>query len=807
MMRGLQILSMVVMLGADLRSAEPGVFQTELDPLVVSVRHRDEAAAAIPTSVQALDEAFLDAFSFHSLSTAVSYVPGAVLQEQSALFPGFSLRGVTSDEGDAYFEPRVSVFLDGISISETRGALVEPFDLERIEVLKGPQGTYFGRAASAGAVQLIQKKPEFLDFASFEGGWGNYGLREARGVVNLVAVPKTLANRLSFAVTRRDGLVDNLAGGDLMSKDTRAIRDSLRWKLSPDWQIDLVGNYEKNTPSAVAFRQTQFPTSTGSTNIFAAAELNRGQALRNDREISSLSLTVHGVLNDHWELTAISGWRHFDTRRELDADGSQAMAFELTDLADHRQFSQEIRLNFEAGPRLRGVVGASAYWSRRRVEDVFLSNEQEFWPLLRPLLRANLAAQVREALLAGGYPEATAEAQAQALAQLALPSAEDTAMIDGKGQVQPVTHLPMSLANLGSAPPPLSNFAALAGLPLPGALHTESYVNTAEREIYELFADASWKVLPKLEWSAGARLSAEDLTTGYRVDPGSSSSVIGFIPITSDRPAYPNAFFPVDAYREESESLISLVGQTSLAYRWSEQQQLYFLVSHGRRPPVLRIDENGFNRLAEERIWNYELGLKGYFWNRRLYLESSIFHFDYQHFQTLVVDNGRRRSLDAGNAHADGLEVGLRAQIDRDLFAFVNYGYTRFRFDDRSTDGGEQLFAGNQPRLTPDHKLSAGLHWRWKTALGEFSVSPSWVWQSRVYFENDNDPKLTQPAYGLLALQLGFRRGAWTLEAWMQNALDKEYLLDAGNVGNDLGLPTYVPGARRLFGCRTGYQF
>ncbi|WP_221031772.1 TonB-dependent receptor [Actomonas aquatica] len=781
---------------------------TELASLEVTARQHGHSTATLPASLQSFDEAFLHDFGLDSLSRTLAFVPGASVQEQSALFPGFSIRGITSDEGDAFFTPRVSVFQDGIAISDTRGALVELFDLQGVEVLKGPQSVQFGRSASSGAIHLLQNQPEFAHSGSLSVGAGHLDAIEVTAVANLELVPDQLTNRFALRRVRHDGYVENLAGGDLFAQDTLALRNSLRWRPSARWDLTLVGNYQKDTPSAVAFKQLRFPTIEGFTGPFGAPQLNRAEALHNSREIASLALTATGQLGDALTLTSITGWRRFNTRRELDADGSQALAFELTDFGHHRQYSQELRLDY-APPEVpwRAMIGAEAYWSERRIEDVFLTNEQEFWPLLRPLLRRNLSDRVRLGLIDAGVAPDLAAAQATGLAQLALPAAEDVPMIAADGTVQRVTHLPLSLANLQFAPPPLSGFAGLAGLPLSNSLHHESYVNESDRAIRDLFGSFTWAAPSGLEFDLGARWSAEDIETRYHVDPGNTPSVLGFIPIVTEQPAYPNAFFPVQSEQTATETVHSVTGQASVSYAWTDRQRTYFTVSRGVRPPVLRIDENGFTRLQPERLQHYELGYKGRFWDERLQLDAALFALTYENFQTFEVENARRRTVDAGRAQSRGVELTAQSQLTPTLWGILSYGYTRFRFNDTGTAGGTQLFAGNTSRLTPEQTASVGLRWTRPTSWGTWTFSPAWTWQSRVYFENSNDPALMQSAYGLATAQLYWNREAWQVTAWIENAFDEAYLLDAGNIGNDLGVPTYVPGPGRRFGLRLTRTF
>src|SRR4051812_16552229 len=122
------------------------------------------------------------------------------------------MRGITSDSGEPTTEPRVSVFQDGVSISKSRGAYVELFDLERIEVAKGPQSTLYGRGALIGGINLIQNKARLGRLeASAAGEAGSYGYHLGEAVLN-APLGETLALRLAARLRRCDGYVENLTG-------------------------------------------------------------------------------------------------------------------------------------------------------------------------------------------------------------------------------------------------------------------------------------------------------------------------------------------------------------------------------------------------------------------------------------------------------------------------------------------------------------------------------------------------------------------------------------------------------------------
>ncbi|MEZ5464819.1 MAG: TonB-dependent receptor plug domain-containing protein, partial [Lysobacteraceae bacterium] len=129
-----------------------------LESIVVTAQKREQQAQDVPIAISPVSGEFLDKNGITGFEQLGGYVPGLQTQVQSANTPGFVIRGITSDSGESNQQPRVSVFQDGVSISRSQGAVVELFDMERVEVLRGPQGTLFGRGAEIGAIHLIQNK-------------------------------------------------------------------------------------------------------------------------------------------------------------------------------------------------------------------------------------------------------------------------------------------------------------------------------------------------------------------------------------------------------------------------------------------------------------------------------------------------------------------------------------------------------------------------------------------------------------------------------------------------------------------------
>jgi iron complex outermembrane receptor protein len=157
-----------------------------VEELVVTAQKREQKTLDVPIALTAYSGDRLEQLGVQEFDKLSLFVPGFQVQNQSPNNPGFVMRGITSDSGESTTEPRVSVFQDGVSISKSRGSYVELFDIQRIEIAKGPQSTLFGRGALIGAVNVIQNKASTkgLDWrVAAEGGNDNYGLFE--GMANL----------------------------------------------------------------------------------------------------------------------------------------------------------------------------------------------------------------------------------------------------------------------------------------------------------------------------------------------------------------------------------------------------------------------------------------------------------------------------------------------------------------------------------------------------------------------------------------------------------------------------------------------
>ena len=733
-----------------------------LGGLVVTSQRRSQSILDVPVAITALEGPFLTDLGVQEFDALSAYVPGLEVQIQSANNPGFVVRGITSDSGDSRVEPRVSVFQDGVSISKSRGSVVEVFDMERVEVLKGPQGTLFGRSAQIGAVHLIQNKAGDELGGEITVGPGNLGELYASGFVNAPLVPGVLNGRIAGVLARRDGFVENLSGGDLNGKETVALRGSLRWRPTEGTTADLIVNWQQDTPPGTSFRSGTYAPAGGTLSPFDPASLERGDDLFLDRTVQGATLLVEQQLAPSWTLNSATAWREFDSFESFDADGTAAPVLWFAEDSQGEQFSQEFRVNFNNGGRFSGFAGAGLFREEGSQRVPWETDERSYFVLLTPLLAA------------AGVPVP------------ALPLVNPNGSVNQPFQVNPLNGVPFK------------------------PFHTETSTNFGELTAYEIFLDGTLQVTDRLDLTAGLRGTREDVTGALEVQGDATPGTLGFILGTGTN----NLFAPTNGRREGNDTFTSLVGRFVGSFALDADSRLFASVSRGRRPNVINVTSTAVNVLSDETVLSYEAGIRGIGGGGTIQYDLNGFWYDYSNFQTSVAelteDGLRTETRDSGSATGRGVEAALRFAPTRALSAFVNGGWVDATFDDEDSDGRPQALAGNRFRLTPEWSFSAGADWRSELGnVGSLSIRPDYTWKSQVFFEEQNQPGIEQEGYGLLNL-----RATWTLPGerfsvtgWARNVLDKEFIIDAGNTGGAFGIPTFIAGAPRLFGVRLSAAF
>lgn len=794
-----------------------------VDDVIVTAQLREQKTIDVPFALTAYSGQFLEDLGIQEFEQLSAFVPGFLVQNQSPNNPGFVMRGITSDSGAATSEARVSVFQDGVSISKSRGSYVELFDLERVEVAKGPQSTLYGRGALIGAVNLVQNRarPGATEaYANIEAG--NEGYRMVEGALNL-PVGETAGLRLATRLKTRDGSVENLLGGeDFNAIETRAFRLSGGWTPSDAMRFDVIGNYQKDNASGTSFKSIAYAPADPNTGavlggkepwegaaLTRGAAFDGGKALGLDREVWGVTGLARIDLNAVWTLNATTAYRAFTNYETFDADGVSLPLLTAAEDTHGEQWSQDLRLGFDNGGRLTGFVGAGWFHEEGYQRTPTQFDERLILAQLSGLLDGSPATVGDRTLPLAAYP---------AIAQAAL-----------GGLLTP----------LGAGA-----FAAPIAANLKSA-HIETPTNRSELTSYDLFADATYAFTDRFEVSAGLRYTRDDKTTGFASSVQSRSTLgallalqAGAIPAAQvptflgalANPVYlalPATAFPLFglisqptadngdfAYLDSEDD--GVTWRLTARYALTDDTNVYANYARGRRPEVISASAPSaplgaprFAPVEAETVDSYEIGAKSSLLDGRLRVDGAVFLYNYENFQTTVQQGTTFIVTNAGEAKSYGFETQANFAVTPDFDLFATYAYNHSRFENG-------IYDGNQFRLSPDNAASIGASWRLPVAGGAVVVQPTYTWQSKVFFSDDNDiPALQsrnivrdliqdeyQDAYGLLNLRVRYTpdSGTWGVEAFGENVLDEDYIKDAGNTGDGLGMPTFIAGRPASYG-------
>ena len=725
-----------------------------LTGLTVTAQKRSENSKEVPIALSNVSGGFIENNVVESMGALSSFIPGVQVQEQSALFPGFVIRGLTSDVASLNVDNRVSVFQDGVSASKQISAYAEFFDVDRVEVLKGPQGTLFGRSAQIGAIHLITRHAKNETSGNFTLGIGNYNQMRANGFINLPLIKNKLFVRVAGISNNRDGYIKNLSGGTLMGKNTIATRTSIKYVPCKNSVLDLIVNYQHDRNPGQDFKSGTFAPKGGDLSPYSFADLGSGRNGQTDkRDLYNITAQYKQYFSDGLTLTAITGYRTLTGTSVFDSDGTKAQALDFMADADYTQFSQEVRLNLDK-QYFSGFAGANYFHEYGNERFMVTMDERSFFAMLSPLL----ASKIR------GFK--------------ILPM-----IIDGE-------------PNLALSNDPLN------GKPFQ-TLHTEANNdNGVNNHATDIFADGTYKVTPHFKITAGGRAIFENQSTFYRVDP--SPGTLGFLLGKGVN----DLFKPTVGRIDKSKFCFDWVGRVVIQYDFSREVTLYGSWSKGRRPNVVQINADTTEYLRAEIVNNYEIGIKNLLFDNRLQFNVSSFIYDYRNFQTSSADiNGGSlyRVMDSGKATGKGIEAELNFAATKSLTFFANYAFMDARFNDKNSDGKVQALAGNTFRLTPKQSGSAGFSYQFGLRKsGVLTINLNATYKSGFFFDDQNTPGLCQGEYVLLNTTLLYtsKNGRYGFRLNMSNITNKHFLIDAGNTGQTFGIPTFVPGAPRFFGAQ-----
>jgi iron complex outermembrane receptor protein len=334
--------------------------------IIVTARRREERLIDVPVAVTAFDQADLQRLQAVDLSGLQGVAPNLNLVQGrgSAASANIFIRGLGQPDALQTFDPAVGIYVDGVYLSRIQGALLNLFDVERIEVLRGPQGTLYGKNTTGGAISIVSRKPDLNDVAVAGSAlYGSYDQIVLNGYANVPVVEDRVALSLAGQWDKRDGLVtDPLTNRRYNDRDSLTVRGILRVQATDRIELLASGDYNRQRnaltlgyPTARLGGVRPIPANPyGEYNFQASTSFTGDEGQRLDHW--GINLTANWALTDDITLTSITSWRKLDPELFVDIDASEAELGDVFVGIDQRQFSQEVQLKWDTD-RFSGVFG------------------------------------------------------------------------------------------------------------------------------------------------------------------------------------------------------------------------------------------------------------------------------------------------------------------------------------------------------------------------------------------------------------------------------------------------------------------
>ena len=654
----------------------------ELDEIIVTATLRSESLQRVPIAVTAFTGESLEESGVRDLRGLSSVSPSFNLVSSTSQSGGsiLRIRGVGTTGNNTGLESSVGLFLDGVYLSRPGVALGDLLDVDQIELLRGPQGTLFGRNTTAGAISIKTEKPNLEKFAgSATATYGNYDLVSVQSGISVPIVEGSLGARISGAYRRRDGFVRSVSGGETSDRNRFLVRGQLYWEPNADLSLRLIGDYAKTREhccDAVVVRDSSY-TAFG---LYAA----NGLAANGGVSVSGLSAVDSAVTNSDGRSRDDSDQYGFSAQLDARLGG-----IDLTYIGAYRHFRAQPASELE-------LVGAHVI-SASNTSSTSTANTAEAFTRINTLTQELRAAgsllDGKLEFLVGGYysDERIREVQSYTLGR------------DYQAYVS------AALTSLGiPGPNPLRNIFA-AGVDATGSYANNLFTQNARN--WSLFTNNTFRFSDTFSLNVGARYS-NDRKTGQFIQlsanspacsavlgnlanlPASLAPVIPLaiglacIPIATQA-NYPGAGtpllptpFPYSNVFKDSE----LVYTGKLAWNPSPDIDTYLSFTHGYKSGGFNLDPlaavgGSDPRFNSEKVDAYELGVKTKLLNRKLTANLAIFYQDITDYQALQFTGLQFATINVPRSSSKGFELELNAAVSRNFSFMGAVTYTDARSD------------------------------------------------------------------------------------------------------------------------------
>lgn len=337
------------------------------EEIVVTARRREENVQEVPIAVTVVTSDELEEAATADLSELQTQVPNLAIYQgrnQSTTLTVF-MRGIGQADPLWGVDPGVGLYIDDVYIARPQGALLDVYDVERIEVLRGPQGTLYGKNTIGGAIKYVSRQLTDKSSGMVSVSPGNYGNLDVRASFGGALVPGKVRGKIAVASLRRDGYGENrFTGNDVSDRNTFAARGGLDWLLAGGVKLAFSLDYTKDDAEPKGYQRLaanpNCPRFLGSTcpTLNDRFDTQSGLAPLNGTESKGASAIVSTQFGDAWSFKSISAYRESDTKNNIDFDTTPAPITDVSATYYDQQFSQEFQFVYDRGTKLSGVAGA-----------------------------------------------------------------------------------------------------------------------------------------------------------------------------------------------------------------------------------------------------------------------------------------------------------------------------------------------------------------------------------------------------------------------------------------------------------------
>ncbi len=778
----------------------PRAFTEMIDNIVVTTRKRQEAIQETPLSITAFGENSLKQLGARRIEDISPSVPN-LQYERTVGFAAarVNARGVGQTDPIGTVDPGVGLYVDGVFLPRAQTGLLSIADVERIEVVRGPQGTIFGKNTIGGAVNVITRAPQ-MDFgAEAELRVGNFDLFETRAVLNVPIVEERVAARLSLATATRDGFEKERLGGT-DPNDDKLLAGRGQLLMLPTDNLEILLSADRSRENRVLSQGKCLPVNVGGNPQLqilndvvgytqACASVSQSDNprrvetdisfLRDDLETYGGSARINWTLGQDMTLRSISSVRGLDSANFNDFDNTRVELIRpaIDDVSfDQSQISQEFQLASSAlNGKLNYLVGL--YGFREQSKDELLEG------VLGRLTGAGVA------LADGG--------QFQGAASILNP------LVDGlRPAGTPEAQIRDQIANL-----------------FRGSI--VNFTTKVDNLSYSAFGQATYDFTERLSLTAGLRLTQDRrriFRRGVALTAGN-----GITARTGQ--ALPDPLMPGDVATlfERSRRDSDITPSASLAYKLSDDTLLYAGYStgfksggfNGRAFPLVAEPDALPVEVSPEELTTYEIGVKTSFLDDRIALNAASFYSVYEDIQLVVlipnaaVQNVNIALLNAGESRIYGgeLEMVLAPFPNLQIRSSVGILSDRFtEFDDPS----EPRAKDRQLQFLSNYQTSTSLEYSLPLfSMGMLTARTDWSTRSAQFLEVTNSDALKAGKYGLLdaRLTLQLPDGATEFAVFGKNLLDREYLVSGVDFSATFGQAARITGPPRTYGLEVRRRF